>query len=293
MPSLASPVVAAWELALRLRQQRDREGVDVRTITQALGFTRNYWSAVENERKILSEESLIKLLELLDFDEEEQQELLELRVAAKERGWWTRYGTLLDSDLQRLIGLEAGAEAVRCYESLLIPGLLQTEDYARAIMADDSTIRKVEVDQRIEVRLRRQERLTGEDALRMIAIISEAALRQQIGGPAVLRHQLEHLERKIEEHIDGHDGRIEVRIIPFTAKACGLFGAATVHLIEFSKPRLPTVVWQETVTTRGIIDDGNQVRDIIRTFHDALDEKTTLSKRKSLELIHQHIKELD
>ncbi len=284
---LASPVVAAWELALRLRQQRDQLGVEVKTITQALGFSRNYWSAVENERKVLSEESLVKLMELLEFDEEERQELLELRVAAKERGWWTRYGTLLDSDLQRLIGLEAGAETVRCYESLLIPGMLQTEDYARAIMTPDATIRKVEVDQRIQVRLRRQGRFVDENPLKMIAIISEAALRQQIGGPAVLRDQLMHLARNIEERED----RLEVRVIPFTATACGLFGAATIHLIEFPNPRLPTVGWQETVTTRGVITESGQVRDIMLTYQDAL--KNTLSARQSLELLHQRIKELD
>ncbi|NKE62147.1 helix-turn-helix domain-containing protein [Lentzea sp. PSKA42] len=287
MPLPTSPVVAAWELALRLRQQRDQTGTEVRVITQALGFSRNYWSAVENERKILSEESLIKLVELLEFDAEERQELLELRAAAKERGWWMRYGNLLDSDLQRLIGLEASAETVRCYESLLIPGLLQTADYARAIMTPDATIRKVEVDQRVEVRLRRQRRLVDESPLRLVAIVSEAALRQQIGGPAVLRHQLEQLARSIE----GREDRLEVRVIPFTATACGLFGAATVHLIEFPNPRLPTVVWQETVTTRGVIDDAGQVRDIMLTYQDAL--KHTLSAPKSLELIHQRIKELD
>jgi transcriptional regulator with XRE-family HTH domain len=284
---LTSPVVAAWELALRLRQRRDEMGVEVKTITQALGFSRNYWSAVENERKILSEENLLKLMELLEYDADERQELLELRAAAKERGWWTRYGTLLNSGLQRLIGLEAGAETVRCYESLFIPGLLQTADYARAIMTPDVTVRKVEIDQRIEVRLRRQERFVDENPLRMIAIISEATLWQQIGGPAVLRDQLKHLARNIEDRQD----RLEVRVIPFTATACGLFGAATTQLIEFSNPRLPNVVWQETTTTMGIVDDGAQVRDIMLIYQDAL--KNTLSAQQSLGLLHQRIKELD
>lgn len=282
-----SPVVAGWELALRLKEQREREGVEVRTITQALGFTRNYWSAVENERKVLSEENLIKLLDLLDCDEQDRQELLSLREAAKERGWWTRYGNLLDNDLQRLIGLEAGAETIRCHESLLIPGLLQTADYARAIMTPAVTIRTVEVDQRIEVRQRRQERLVGEDPLRLVAVISEAALRQEIGGPAVLRRQLEHLERSIEGNQDG----LEVRVMPFTARAGGLFGASTVQILDFPVARLPTVMYQETVTTRSIIDDTNQVRDIYITFVDT--QERALSAQKSLELIHQRIKELD
>jgi hypothetical protein len=286
-PMSTSPVVAGWELALRLKDQREREGVDVKTITQALGFTRNYWSAVENERKILSEENLVKLLDLLDFDAQDRQELLGLREAAKERGWWTRYGNLVNNELQRLIGLEAGAETIRWYESLLIPGLLQTADYARAIMTTNVTIRKVEVDQRIEVRQRRQERLAGEAPLRLVGVISEAALRQEIGGPAVHRRQLEHLVRSIEDNPRG----LEIRIIPFSAKASGLFGSSTVHLIDFPVARLPTVMYLETVTTRTIIDDSNQVRDVKLTFVDTQDR--ALSPQKSLELIHQRIKELD
>lgn len=282
-----SPVVAGWELALRLKEQREREGVDVRTITQALGFTRNYWSAVENERKILSEENLVKLLDLLDFDAQDRQELLDLREAAKERGWWTRYGKLLDNELQRLIGLEAGAETIRWYESLLIPGLLQTADYAQALMTRAVTIRKVEVDQLVEVRQRRQERLAGEAPLRLVGVISEAALRQEIGGPSVLRSQLQYLARSIEDNQD----RLEVRVIPFTAMACGLFGASTVQLIDFPVVRLPTAMYQETVTTRAIIDDGIQVRDVKLVFVDSQDR--ALSAQKSLELIHQRIEELD
>lgn len=281
-----SPMVASWELVLRLRERRDQVGIEVRNITQALGFSRNYWSAVENERKILSEESLTKVLELLEFDEEERRELLDLREVSKQRGWWAQYSGLLDRELQRLHGLEAGAHSVRTYESLLIPGLLQVPDYVRAIMIPDVTIAQVEVDQRVEVRLRRQERLKGADPLRLTAIVSEAALRQQIGGPAVLRRQLEYLAEIIEEHPD----TIEIRVIPFTATACGLFGSATIHLIEFENTRLPTVAWQETVTAMGIIDAPTLVRDISMTYGESLGK--TLDKQDSLKKIRQIIEEL-
>ncbi|MCT2581607.1 Scr1 family TA system antitoxin-like transcriptional regulator [Actinophytocola gossypii] len=285
MPS-SSPTVAGWELVLRLRERREQLGVEVRKITDALGFSRNYWSAVENERKTLSEESLVRLLELLEFDEDDTRELLALRDASRQRGWWTRYSSLFDTDLQRLFGLEHGAESIRGYESLLIPGLLQTADYARAIMTPSVTVRRVEVDQRVEVRLRRQERLTGENPLRLTAIISEAALRQQIGGPVVLRAQLDHLARTIEERADN----IEVLVIPFTAVSCGLFGAATIHLLDFANVNLPTVVWQETVSSWGIIDSVTQVRDIAISFDEA--RRHTLNREDSLSLIHRSTKEL-
>ncbi|MFE0021290.1 Scr1 family TA system antitoxin-like transcriptional regulator [Amycolatopsis sp. NPDC059021] len=286
MSTLTSPVVAAWELALRLRRRREQVGIEVKTITQTLGFTRNYWSAVENERKILSEESLLRIVELFEFDREERQELIELRATAKEHGWWVRYSGLINDDLQRLYGLEYGAQSVRTYENLLLPGLLQTAEYARAIMTPDVTVRQVEVDQLIEARLRRQERFTGESPLQLTALISEAALRQQIGGPEVLRQQLEHVVDMLVEHPD----HLEVRVIPFTATACGLFGAATVHLIDFDSPRLPTVAWQETVTTQGIIDDPTQVRDLTMTYNDAF--RHALTKQESLAFIRHRIEEL-
>jgi transcriptional regulator with XRE-family HTH domain len=287
MPIPSSPVVASWELALRLRRRREQLGIEVRAITEEIGFSRNYWSAVENERKVLSMDALNRIIELFEFDSEEKEELLNLRAAAKERGWWTRYSALFDADIQRLYGLEQGARSMRDYESLLIPGLVQSADYIRAIMMPDVTVRQVEVDQRVEARLRRQQRISDpDDPFTFTAVVSEAALRQQIGGKRVLRGQLAHLANLIERHPDS----LDVRIIPFTATACGLFGAATIHLIDFDNPQLPTVAWQETVTTWGIIDDPTQVRNLTTAYEDAY--RRTLNREKSLQIIHSCIKDL-
>ncbi len=281
-----SPTVASWELALRLRQRRDELGMDVPAITALLGFSRNYWSAVENERKILAVDKLKLVLNGFEFDEEEQRELLEVREAAKLRGWWARYTALFTEETLRLYGLEHGAQAIRTYDSLLFPGLLQTEDYARALMtAEITTIRQVEVAQRVEVRMRRQQRITGEDPLHLTAIVSQAALMQQIGGPQVLRDQLAHLVRMIDEH-----PHVDLRVIPFAATGCGAFGASTFHLIDFASTRLPTLVWQEIVTTGGIIDDETQVRDMSLTYAEALGR--TLSRQDSADLINQRIREI-
>lgn len=283
----SSPTVASWELALRLRQRRDHLGMDVPALMALVGFTRNYWSAVENERKILTVEKLKLVLSALEFDEEEQRELLEVRETAKLRGWWTRYSALFSEETLRLFGLEHGAQTIRTYESLLIPGLLQIEDYVRALMTSEiTTIRQVEVDQRIEVRMRRQERITGNDPLHLTAIISQAALVQEMGGRRVLRDQLAHLVRVIEEHPD----TVDLRVIPFTATGCGAFGASTFHLIDFASPRLPTLAWQETVTAVGVIDDENQVRDLNLTYTEAFGR--TLNRQDSLDLINERIREI-
>lgn len=286
MASSKSPVVAGWELALRLRERREELNLDVKSITDQLGFTRNYWSAVENERKLLTEENLAKVIELFQFDSAGGRELRNLSAIAREHHWATDYADLLDSQLQRLYGIEDGADSVRTYESILVPGLLQTPEYAHAIMAPAVVLRTVEVDQRIDVRQRRQERLNGHKPLRLTAVISEAVLRQQIGGPAVQRQQLAHLI----ELTEAHPNTIEIRVVPFTAKSCGLFGSATVSIFDFDNQHLPTIAWQETVTTWGFIADPNEIRNLSTTFDTAL--TSTLSAPDSVALIHRTRQEL-
>jgi transcriptional regulator with XRE-family HTH domain len=283
--ALASPIVAGWELVLRLRERREQVGVEVKHITQALGFSRNYWSAIENERKILSEEALKKLLKLLEFGPEETREMLELREIAKDRGWWSDYSALFDSELRRFFGLEHGAHSVRVYENLLVPGLLQTVDYARAVIHPFVTVPRVQVEQRVRVRLRRQQRLDDDDPLRLTSVMSEAALHQQIGGADVLRDQLEHLIAMIDKYPD----RLYVHVVPYSANAYSLVGAGTVQLIDFENPRLPTVVWQETGTAWGIIDDRGRVEAISAAFDEVL--QISLNRRDSKDLIQRRIEE--
>lgn len=282
-----SPTVASWELSLRLRQRRAQLGIEVETITDQLGFTRNYWSAVEHERKILATEKLHRVLDLFEYDDEERAELIALREAAKQRGWWSGYSALFSDELLRYYGLEHGAQSIHTYESLLIPGLLQTADYARALIAAELSVRPVEVDQRVAARLRRQERLSGDDPLQLTAVVSEAALLQQIGGPPVLREQLRHLVVVLADHPD----TIELRVIPFTAAACGVFGASTFHLIDFASARLPTLAWQETVTAMGVLDKDMQVRELDFTHAEAL--RRSLSTEDSLRLVDDRVRTIE
>lgn len=280
-----SPVVAGWELALRLKGRREELGIDVAAIASKMGFTRNYWSAVENEHKLPSEDNLAKIIKLFRFDKTEGQELLDLRVAAREHNWINGYSKLLHPQLQRLFAIEDGADGVRVYESVLLPGLLQTPEYSRAIMTESATVPQVEVDQRVELRQRRQARLLSENPPRLTAMLSEAAIRQQIGGSAVLRRQLAHLVQVTEAHPDV----VEIRIIPFTATYYDVFGSS-VSIFDFTNPRLPTIAWQETVTSWRLIEDPIGVRDIVTTFDAALTK--SLTAPESAKMIHRAIQEL-
>jgi transcriptional regulator with XRE-family HTH domain len=277
-----SAAVAGWELALRLRERRMELGIDVKTITDRLGFTRNYWSAVENERKVLSAEKLGQVMDLLEFEGDEQAELAKIREIARSRGWWAAYSALYNNELLRYIGLEYGAQSIRTYENLLIPGLLQTPEYARALMEADIGVRAAEIEMRIAFRLRRQERLVGVDPLRLVAVLSEAALLQQMGGVDVQRAQLRHMADMVEAHPD----TIELRILPFATPGCSVIGAATFHLVDFATPRLPTLVWVEMPTGISVLSDELQARELDLRHKDAY--QRGLSREDSLEMVRRY-----
>lgn len=281
-----SPTVAQWELNLRLRKRRKDLGMDVKTITDAMGFTRNYWSIVENDRRILTEVHLRKIVELFEFEKDEQRELLDLRAAAKGRGWWDRYSALLDDSVVRLFGMEYGAHAIRAYEGGVMTGLLQTEDYTRAVLSASIFIREADIEQRLDMRMRRQQRLFEDDSQQLTVILGEGVLQQQLGGRRVQHGQLLHLAKVIEEHPDN----IDVRVLPFTATGRGIVGASTFYLFDFPSSHLPTSAWYECVTFWGFVDDADQVRDLNIIYMQAHDE--ALSREDSLIFIKRSADEL-
>jgi hypothetical protein len=244
----------------------------------------SYWSKVEKER-ILAEDKLKKLLSLLEFDAAERDEMLRLREVAKQRGWWSSYAGLLSGDVARLFGLEFGAQRIETYESVFIPGLLQTSDYARALFTNDlARVRRVEIDRWVEVRMRRQERLNDEDPLVVTAIVGEAALTYQTGGSEVLKDQLRHLVSMSEDH----PGTVDIRVIPFGAPGGVLLGGATFHLISFESPLLPDLAWSETLVHYGLIEDVEPVRHLSTMFDSAIADHA-LSRSESLALIERRM----
>ncbi|MFJ4655972.1 Scr1 family TA system antitoxin-like transcriptional regulator [Nocardia sp. NPDC088792] len=281
-----SPTVARWELVLRLRELREQRGFDSATFAKRTGFTPANWSHVEKARRVLTATTIGPVLELLEVDGEEREELLALLTESKERGWWAKSSALLGAELQRYYGMEFGAESIRSYDSLVVPGLLQTEEYARALISADVMIRPVQVEQLVAVRLRRQERLRGDDRVELTAVVGEATLLQQIGGPKVLRGQLEHLVDLLTE-LDS----VSVRVIPFTATSGAMLGGSSFHLLDFASENLPTFTWVESAVFGGAVEDTDQVRDLGFAFVRALDQ--SLSRADSLELIERYSKGWD
>ncbi len=273
-----SSVVAAWDLGLRLREKRELLGLKGKDVNAHTEIATSYLSAVERGKQQLSVEKLTEVAELLEFDKSAIAELVHLRSQALDRGWWIKFSALFSEDLLRLFGFEHGAESIRTYSSGLVYGMLQTERYARAVIETGApNVRLAEVDRRVEARMMRQGRLDGTDRVQLHVVMSEAALRQQIGGPDVLANQLRHLSKLINEHPD----TLDIRIVPFTATGHNAMGSSNFHILAFPGGTLPTLVWQETVTSTQLIDDFQMVREYAlahaTTVESALDRKASLA----------------
>lgn len=275
-----SSVVADWELRLRIREQVERHGLKGGTIAKALGITPQYWSSVTVGKFLFPRELLEKTLDLLEFDDDDRRELLTLREVAKERAPFAAYSALFGESLMRLYGLEAGAHAVRTFENSVVPGLLQTEDYTRALMRSTAATRPTEAEQRVRARLDRQRRLDPPDPLQLSVVIGQAVLMCQVGGPQVHQQQLRHLRNLAADR----SNTIDLRVIPFEAgdSLAGL-NAATFHLLDFQSARLPTVGWLETAIYGELTEDSRKVDALQYLYEQA--SAIALSGDDSLQLI--------
>jgi hypothetical protein len=181
-----------------------------------------------------------------------------------------------------LIELEADASWIRTYEGEIIPGLLQTRDYAeRIITAASPHVRVADIDRYLELRMRRQKRLN--DGLRVTAIVGEAAIRQQVGGPAVLREQLRHITRMVREH------DVTVQIVPFTADAHAALGDSFV-IIQWPDETDPEAVYVDGMTSWTVHERGGVIRSYLHAIGSV--QSQALPARESLDLIHDVIKDL-
>lgn len=282
-----SPVVARWDLGRRLREKRDLLGQTGAEAARAIELSPTFLSDVENGKKNVPVGKINQIATVYEFDEEEAAELRELREAAGQRGWWSKFSGLFAPEILRMFGFEHGAEAMVTFNSSLIHGLLQTREYAQAVIESGSpNTRLAEADRRVEARLIRQRRLTGDDPLRLTAVISEAILRQRVGSRYVLLDQLRHLARLIELHPD----TLDVLIVPFSAPAHPAMDGS-FHLLSFPSSNLPSVAWVETVTSTELIEDPTHVREYSIAHSGAT--KVALAKQGSLDLIKEAARDLE
>ena len=182
----------------------------------------------------------------------ERAGLLALAREANTPGWWQGYSDILPHWVEPYFGLEAAASFIRTYELQFVPGLLQTDGYARAVIRLGNAGNEEEVARRTEARMSRQEILKREDPPRMWAVVDEAALRRPIGGRAVMKEQIRHLT-EMSEHPE-----VTLQVLPFSAGGHPALGGPFT-ILRFAEPDLRDVVYIEQLTSALYLDKATEV----------------------------------
>lgn len=247
-PLDGGPTVLRMMLGAQLRRLREEKGISAEQAGHAIRASHSKISRMELGRVGFKARDVADLLTLYGVDDEEERaSVLELASRANEPGWWHNYSDLLPSWFEVYMGLEGAASIIRTYELQFIPGLLQTEDYARALIPlGYPDISKEELERRVQLRMRRQHRLLAGD-LRVWAVVDENALRRPIGGKAVMRAQVEHL---IE--LSGRRN-VTIQVLPFnTGGHAAVSGAFSI--LRFPEATLPDIVYLEQLTSALYLD---------------------------------------
>jgi transcriptional regulator with XRE-family HTH domain len=234
----ANPTVRQRELSLRLRKLRTGLGLTVDDVADKLMCSAAKISRMETGARRPMLRDVRELCALYSVDEASAAELMKLTRQAREQGWWTQYE---DIGLSPYIGLEQEATSITAYSMYWLPGLLQSEDYARAIIkAVLPKLDPVVHEQRVEARLRRQQRLTEPHPPRYRVFLDEATVRRRVGSSTVMAAQIDKILNVAQA------GQVVPHIIPLDA---GVYPAADSNfvLLEFTDPLrpMPPVVYVE------------------------------------------------
>lgn len=253
-PPGGGPTVQRILLGSQLRKLREDRGITREQAGYEIRASASKISRIELGRVALKERDVADLLTLYQVTgEAERAPLLALADAANIPGWWHRYGDLLADWFQPYLGLEEAASIIRTYQVQFVPGLLQTPDYARAVIsAGDPDAPAAEIDRRVAMRMARQELLTRASPPRLWAVIDEAALHRPIGSNDIMRDQLQALIKKL-----GLD-HIIVQVMPFRFGAHAA-EAGAFSILRFPEPDLPDVIYLEHLTSAIYLDKRRDV----------------------------------
>jgi transcriptional regulator with XRE-family HTH domain len=248
-----NPTVRRRRLGSELRKLREEKGMTAEEVAARLLVSQSKISRLENGRRSISQRDVRDLCGVYGVEDVRiVDSLMNMARESRQQGWWHAFG---DIPYSVYIGLETEAASLRVFEPQVVPGLLQTPAYAAAVIAGNLPEATGEqVDKRVSVRLRRQERINDENApLRMWAVIDEAALCRRVGDNRTMREQLLHL---VELSRLPH---VTVQVLPFEAGAHpGLSGQFAV--LEFTDATDATVVYLEGVTSDLYLEKDTDVQ---------------------------------
>ena len=247
------PTVQRMLVGAKLRRLRTDMGLSREEAGEAIRASEWKIHRLENGQVGFKERDLVDLLALYEVtDPDEIDELLTMAREANTPGWWQHYGDVLPQWFRTYVDLESAAALIRTYEGQFVPGLLQTDDYMRAVIHDTHLESSEEMGRRVRLRMARQTLLTREHPPRLWAVVDEAALRRPVGGPGVMKGQLERL-------LDAARlPNVTLQILPFdTGAHPAMVGSFSV--LRFPDQELPDVVYLEHLTSASYLNKPDEV----------------------------------
>jgi transcriptional regulator with XRE-family HTH domain len=247
------PTVLRIALGTQLRRLREERRITREVAGEAIRASHAKISRLELGRVSFKVRDVADLLTLYGITgQEERDAFLTLVRRANEPGWWRQYGDILSSWFETYLGLEQASSVIRTYEVQFVPGLLQTEDYARAVIQLCQLHWSAEeIDRRINLRMARQDFLTQPGAPEYWAVVDEAVFRRPLSSREALRGQVRHL---IE--MAGLPN-ITLQVVPFRAGGHPAAGGPFT-ILRFAEPDLPDIVYLEQLTSAVYLDKKHE-----------------------------------
>ncbi|MDX3763125.1 helix-turn-helix transcriptional regulator [Streptomyces sp. AK02-04a] len=249
----SAPTVLRMILGRRLQERRQSAGASLEDAAQALRVKTLTVRRLEKAEVALKPLYVEKLLETYGADRQEIDEFVALAEQANEPGWWHAYRDVVPSWFSAYVSLETGARTIRTYEPHYVTGLLQTHGYASAVLRGGfPNDTEEDLRRRVDLRLCRQGLLEGPDAPTLWVVMEEAVLHRLVGGPEVMREQIDHLLEVSElEHVS-------LDIVPFSAGA-HVGACAPFTYFRFQEPELPDIVYSEILSASMYLDQRSDV----------------------------------
>ncbi|MDG4767376.1 helix-turn-helix transcriptional regulator [Solwaraspora sp. WMMD406] len=280
------PTIGRRRLRAALRRAREAADLTQDHVARQMDWSLSKLIRIESGSVSVSTNDVKALLDLYGVrDHQQVAQMVELARAARRRAWWSGYKDRVPPAYAAYIGLEADAAVLQYFQPISFPGLLQTEEYARAVIPADGPhhVPAAEIESRVQIRLARQHAvLHGADPPQIEVILDEAALRRVTGGTRVLREQLRHVATMCART------GITVRVLPFTAGSNTVLGPFVI--LRFADHEDGDVVYVESALVEEIIDRPADVRSYQHVFDRLRAE--SLSPADSVALLRRIAEEL-
>jgi transcriptional regulator with XRE-family HTH domain len=253
MAASPSPTVRRKRLGIELRRLREQASLTCEEVGQRLDCSGTRISRIETGRISARPGDVRELLEIYGVTSTEADSLVQLAREARQKGWWHTYGQVLPSWFEAYVGLEAAAVRFRDFQPMVMPGLLQTEDYARAVLrAAPNPGSAEDIDRQVALRMERQATLGQASPPDLWVVLSENIVRVHVGGPAVMRAQLRRLIDVAER------SNVTLQVLPFTT-AAHVQPISPFTILEFPDAADPTVVYLEHLTGSLFLETADEV----------------------------------